>query len=150
MSSLNLCDCNLKEIDETNQNVEFLLSLTSKVPRPFFFCQKSLKIGIFIAFIQECIKIIFLESNHKILYFTCFKSCGKNFMKFDHTNWKILAFKVGRKSSFEHCLAILDDFNYHLWKKFILYNLNLKKIIFRSRSKIEQKKTNLLIVLRWN
>jgi len=35
-------------------------------------------------------------------------------MKFDHTNWKILAFKVGKKSFFEHWLAILDDFECHL------------------------------------
>jgi len=33
----------------------------------------------------------------RILYFTCLRSCGKNFMKFDLANWEILAFKVGKK-----------------------------------------------------
>jgi len=47
---------------------------------------------------------LFSYYNHKILYFTCLKSCTKNFMKFDRTNWKILAFKVGTKSFFEHFL----------------------------------------------
>jgi len=26
------------------------------------------------------------------------RSCGKNFMKFDRTDWKILAFKVGKRT----------------------------------------------------
>jgi len=41
-------------------------------------------------------KYIFLESNRRILYFTSLKSCGKNFMKFNGTNWKIITFKVGK------------------------------------------------------
>jgi len=39
-------------------------------------------------------QFFFLEYNHKILYFTCLRSCGKIFMKFDGIDWKILAFKV--------------------------------------------------------
>jgi len=38
-------------------------------------------------------------------------------MKFDNTDWKILAFKVGKESFFE---AISDDFDCHLWKVFAL------------------------------
>jgi len=34
--------------------------------------------------------MFFLESNCRILYITCLRSCGKNFMKFDYTSWKIL------------------------------------------------------------
>jgi len=34
-------------------------------------------------------------------------------MKFDCTHWKILAFKVGKKSFFEHRLAISNDFGCH-------------------------------------
>jgi len=68
-------------------------------------------------------KTIFLESKHKILYFNCLRSCAKIFMKFDHIDWKILAFKVG-KLNFEHWPTILDDFDHHLWKKFALWILN--------------------------
>jgi len=65
-------------------------------PRPFL-CQKPLKIANSAAFTQKKRKIyIYLESNHRILYFTCLKSCGKNFMNFDSTDWKIIAFKVGK------------------------------------------------------
>jgi len=32
-------------------------------------------------------------------------------MKFDHTDWKILAFKVGKRSIFEHVPAFSDDFD---------------------------------------
>jgi len=46
-------------------------------------------------------KTLFLEYNHKILYFTCLQSWGKNFMKFDITDSKILAIKVGERSFFE-------------------------------------------------
>jgi len=38
-------------------------------------------------------------------------------MKFDRTDWKILAFEVGKKNC-ELWFAILDDFDHHLWKKF--------------------------------
>jgi len=48
-------------------------------------------------------------------------------MKFDFTNWKILAFKVGKKTFFEHWPAILDDFDYHLSKNLALWILNLKR-----------------------
>jgi len=78
-----------KENPTTNKIVLF-----PKCPRPFF-CQKPLKIASSVAFTQKKRKIYFLEYNHRILYFTCLKSCGKNFMKFDHTDWKIIAFKVG-------------------------------------------------------
>jgi len=44
------------------------------------------------------------------------KSCGKNFMKIDCTDWKILALKIGKRSSFKHWPAISDDFDHHLWK----------------------------------
>jgi len=44
-------------------------------------------------------------------------------MKFDHIEWKILAFKVGKKKS-EHWPAISDDFDHHLWKLFALWLLN--------------------------
>jgi len=40
-------------------------------------------------------------------------------MKFDPTDWKILAFKIGKKN-FEHWPTSLDDFDRHLWKKFAL------------------------------
>jgi len=42
-------------------------------------------------------KYFFLESNHKILYFTCLKSHDISFSKFGYIDWKILAFKVGQK-----------------------------------------------------
>jgi len=35
-------------------------------------------------------------------------------MNFDPTDWKILAFKVGRKRFFEHYLTIANDFDCHL------------------------------------
>jgi len=69
--------------------------LTPKVPRPFFFGQKPLKTAIFVAFIpKNRKKTFFPKSNHKIFYFTCLKSSGKIFIKFDCMDWKILAFKV--------------------------------------------------------
>jgi len=69
--------------------------LTPKGLRPFF-CQKTLKLPFLLHSSKRTKKILFLESNHRILYFTCLRSCGKNFMKFDCTDWKILAFKVGK------------------------------------------------------
>jgi len=50
-------------------------------------------------------------------------------MKFDLTYWKILAFKVEKKSFFEHWLAILDDFDRHLWNSFVLWIFNYFSII---------------------
>jgi len=75
---------------------------------------------------------LFLEYNHKILYFICLRSRGKNFMKFDRIDWKILAFKVGKKSLFEHWHTISDDFDHHLWNFFVLWIFNLKKIILKN------------------
>jgi len=49
-------------------------------------------------------------------------------MKFDHTDWKILAFKDGKKNVFEHWLAISNDFDCHLWKAFALRIFNLKNL----------------------
>jgi len=66
-------------------------------------------------------------------------------MKFDYIDWKILAFKVGKKKRFfEHYPTISDDFDFHLWKHFALQALNLKffcieKLSWKSRKKIEQK-----------
>jgi len=73
--------------------------------------------------------MIFLEFNHRILYFTYLKLCGKNFMNFDHTNWRIFPIKVGERSFFEHWLATSNDFDCHLWKFFALWTLTLKKFI---------------------
>jgi len=49
-------------------------------------------------------------------------------MKFDHRDWKILAFKVGIRSFSEHRPIISDDFDDHLWKVFVIWILNLKKL----------------------
>ena len=57
-------------------------------------------------FTQENKNEHFLESNHGILYFTCLRSCGKNFM-LDCKDWKILAFEVEKKRFFEHYTTIL-------------------------------------------
>jgi len=96
-------------------------------------------------------------------------------MKFNHIDWKILAFKVGKKNIFLNggqqfqmtLTAICGNFlHYKLWIKNILYwNFELrargknfkkttwfsfiKKLLSRSRYKIEQN-TKLLIALRWN
>jgi len=43
-------------------------------------------------------------------------------MKSNCIDWKILAFKVGKKSFFEHSHAILDDFDSHLWE-FLHYGI---------------------------
>jgi len=59
------------------------------------FLSKTTQIVIFVAFIQESKKDVFLESNYSMLYFIYLRSCGIKFMKFDHIYWKILAFKVG-------------------------------------------------------
>jgi len=61
-----------------------------------------------------------LESNCRMLYFICLKAFGngKKLIKFDHTNWKILAFKVRKK--IEYWPTISDDFDCHLWKIFAL------------------------------
>jgi len=45
-------------------------------------------------------------------------------MKFDRTDWKILAFKVGKSFFFEQWPAILDEFDRHLWIFFVLRILN--------------------------
>jgi len=75
-------------------------TLAPKGPRPFFY-QNPLKTAISVVFIQEKEKkTIFSEYNHKILYFICMKSCGKFFMKFGRTDWKILAFKIGKTKFF--------------------------------------------------
>jgi len=41
-------------------------------------------------------------------------------MKFDHTNWKIFVFKVGKEGFFEPWPAISNDFDCHLWNFFAL------------------------------
>jgi len=41
-------------------------------------------------------------------------------MKFDCTDWKILAFKVRKERFLDHWAAISDDFDHHLWKCFAL------------------------------
>jgi len=46
-------------------------------------------------------------------------------MKFDHTDWKILAFEV-EKEVFKHWPAISDGFDHHLWKVFALWILNFE------------------------
>jgi len=70
--------------------------LTSKGPRSPF-SQKPLKIAISAAFIQQKKKKLFLESNRRILYMTFLGSCGKNFMNFDRTDWKIFALKLEKQ-----------------------------------------------------
>jgi len=78
-----------------------LIKLTLTRPRPFF-GQNPFKIATFVVFTHlEKQKLdIFLESNYRILYFTCLRSCSKIFIKFDHVDWKIVAFKVGQKVFF--------------------------------------------------
>jgi len=92
----------------------YLFILPPKWPRPFF-CQKSLKTASLVLFTPQKRKIYILESNLRILYFTCFKSCGKNFTKFDRTDWKILAFKVGKICFF---LMLACNFK-SLWQPFV-------------------------------
>jgi len=145
--------------------------LTPKCPRPFL-CQKPLKTASSVAFIQK--KRFFLESNRRILYFTCLKSCGKNFMKFDYTNWKIIAFKVGNicflNASLQFQITLIaicgifctiyielkkdyvEELSWKSRKKISKKNvwfLFFKKLLSRSRSKIERK-TKSLVALRWN
>jgi len=72
----------------------FFISINKLLTRKglrLFFCQKPLKTTFSAAFIQENKnkKHFFLESNHRILYLTYLRSCGKNFMKFDRIDWKI-------------------------------------------------------------
>jgi len=115
----------------------------------------------------------FLESNHEILYLTCLKSCGTNFMKFDYIDWKIWAFKVGKKNWIVVCnfrwlwppyVAIFCTIDFW-FKKFCVDELSsestkkihkkntwfifFKKLVSRSRSKIERK-TKSLMLLRWD
>jgi len=104
--------------------------LTPKCPRPFFY-QNPLKTASSAAFIQKKRKKN-LESNRKILYFTCLKSCGKNFMKFDRTDWKIIAFKIGKIYFFKCWPAISDHFDSHLWNFFALDTLNLKFFVLKN------------------
>jgi len=53
-------------------------------------------------------------------------------MKFDHTDWKILSFKVGKESLFEYWSAISDDFDSHLCKNLALWTLNYKRIMLKN------------------
>jgi len=112
-------------------------------------------------------KYIFIESNCRILYFTCLRSYGKNFMRFDCTDWKILAFKVGKNvflmlacnfrwlwhpfveffctTNFELKKNCVEELS---WKSRIIFFLNawfsfFKKSLCRSRSKIERKTKSL-------
>jgi len=107
-----------------NSEVADRITLTPKGPRHFL-AQKLLKTAIFVAFIQETKKNIFLESNHRILYFTCLRSCGKNFMKFDCTDWKILALKVGIFFFLITSLQFQMTLTTHLWNFFAVWTLNL-------------------------
>jgi len=77
------------------------------------FGQNPIETAIFFAFIQKH-RNIFFGKNLTVgsLYYTYLRTCGKKFMKFDYTIWKILAFKVGKKNLSEH-LIILNDFDYH-------------------------------------
>jgi len=56
------------------------LSLNLKGLRPFFCCVHQWN--------KNKNK---LENICRIFYFTCLRSCGKNFMKFDHRDWKIIS-----------------------------------------------------------
>jgi len=70
--------------------------LTPKGPRHFL-AQKPFKIAMSATFIQE-------TKQNKIFANVTIGSCTSlvsNFMKFDRTNWKILAFKVEKESFFE-------------------------------------------------
>jgi len=104
---------------------KFWRNLIPKGPRHFL-AKKYSKLPCLLRSTKKQKKCFFLESNRKIVYFTCLRSCHKNFMKFDHIDWKILAFKVGRDNSFERWTAILNDFDHHLWNFFALWTLNLK------------------------
>jgi len=52
-------------------------------------------------------------------------------MKFDYTEWKILAFKVEKERFFERWVAISDDFDHHLWNFFALQTLNLNFLMLK-------------------
>jgi len=52
-------------------------------------------------------------------------------MKFDHTDWKILAFQDGKKRFFDPLPAISDDFVCHLWNCFALQPIKLKSFILK-------------------
>jgi len=148
---------------ERGQNFEFFFfnkwknhcQLTPKVPRPISY-QETLKTTMFVAFAQENKKrFVFLESNHRILYLTYLRSCGKYFMKFGLIDLKIWAFKSWKKSFLALWSLISNDFDHHLWKILCIEELSwesrkkihqkntwfsfLKKLLSRSRSKIERK-----------
>jgi len=54
-------------------------------------------------------------------------------MKFGHIDWKILAFTIEKIVFLNvECLAILDDFDCHLWNFFALQTLNFKKIMLKN------------------
>jgi len=95
-------------------------------PKAIFFCQKSLKITIFAMFIQENKKIIFEESNHTIFYFTCLRSWGKNFMKFDYTK-----FLLTLSCNFRWLWLPLVEIFFALWSlnwKFFMLNNWIKSL----------------------
>jgi len=77
-----------------------LQGLTPEALRVFF-VKKSIQNYHFCCIHLRKPKIyIWGEFNYRILYLTSLKSCSKNFIKFDRTDWKILAFKVGQKVFF--------------------------------------------------
>jgi len=52
-------------------------------------------------------------------------------MKFDRTDWKVLAFEDGKKSFFDPWPTISDDFVCHLWNFFALQTIKLKFFILK-------------------
>jgi len=61
-----------------------------------FFAKSNSKL-LFLLRSSKKTKKLFLQNDHNFLYFTCLRSCDKNFIKFNSIDWKILAFKVGKK-----------------------------------------------------
>jgi len=79
----------------------------------------------------EKIERVFLKSNHWIFYFTCLRSYGKNFMKFDSTNWKTLALKVGKNvflNASQHQMTLTTI----LWKMIALWTLKYKNFVLKN------------------
>jgi len=60
-------------------------------------------------------------------------------MKFDCTDYKIFALKVGKTSFFEHCLVVSDDLT-AICGIFLIVDIELKKICVEELSwKCEKK-----------
>jgi len=90
-----------------------------------------------------------------VLYYTCLRSCGKNFMKFGHTDWEISAFKVGNKSVFEHSVNCnfrwlrLPFVEYFCTMDFELKNVCIEELSWKSMKKFQKKYTWFSFFKKW-